>query len=86
MEVLIKSLITAMYHYEISDESNIQPDPAIVALSATVDILKDVTQEEKILLKNVLCDLIASHSDPEFREYCLDFIETYIDDHEGNWL
>jgi len=42
-----------MYHYEISDESNTQPDPAIVALSAAVDILKDVTQDEIILLKKV---------------------------------
>lgn len=78
-------MLVSMFYLETWDEDVIEPNKAIEALSAAAVYLKDGTPEEITLLRKVINNIISTHNDPEFREFCKSFIEHYIEDYDENW-
>lgn len=86
MNNIIKALVTALYQHECWDDDVIADETSANALSEVAGILKEATPEEISCLEGSLIKMAASTTDPDFSDYCLDFVDLFIKKYDDNWF
>ncbi|MFT4805759.1 MAG: hypothetical protein ACI9YE_002985 [Psychroserpens sp.] len=85
MKNIIKALVTALYQHESWGADVIDDNVSVNALAEVAAILKDATAEEIAALEDSLTELSKSTTNPDFSDYCNEFIDFFIKEYNQYW-